>query len=406
MSADRGVPAQRLPRQASRGWLNPTVIGMGLTSFLSDLGHETATAILPLFLATLGAPAAALGIIEGTADALSSGAKLGAGWLGDRIKRRKPIVVGGYALTGIATALFGLATSWPHVLVSRAVGWLGRGIRGPLRDAMLVDAVNSDSRGRAFGLERAGDTLGAVVGPGLALLLAGFLTYRQIFFLTLIPGGLAALSFSLMVREGFRPLHPVRNFWEAFRALPPRFRLFLVSVGLFGAGDFAHTLLILRATQMLAPSLGALQAGTASIGLYTLHNAVYAAANFPVGALADRIGKLPILVSGYLLAAVMNVTFIMIAPAWWPMAALFAAGGLYLAIEDTLERALAADLLPQDLRSTGYGALAAANGLGDFVSSVAVGVLWTTVSPAAGFVYAGVLCSAGAILVSRLPKED
>jgi MFS family permease len=119
-------------------WRNPTVIGMGLTSFFSDLGHETATAVLPLFLASIGAPPAALGVIEGVSDATSSFVKLGAGWIGDRIPRRKPIVVGGYALTGIATTLFGLATAWPHILISRAIGWFGRGIRGPLRDARLA----------------------------------------------------------------------------------------------------------------------------------------------------------------------------------------------------------------------------------------------------------------------------
>lgn len=131
-----------------KGWLNRNVIGMTLSSFFSDAGHEMATAILPLFLVSIGAPAAALGIIEGVADAVSSFAKLGAGWFSDRVGRRKPIAVTGYLLTGLTTGLFALAASWPHVLLARMAGWFGRGIRGPVRDAMLVESVTPETRGR------------------------------------------------------------------------------------------------------------------------------------------------------------------------------------------------------------------------------------------------------------------
>lgn len=382
-------------------WRNAAVVGMGLTSFFSDLGHETATAILPLFLASIGAPAAALGAIEGVSDAASSFVKLGAGWIGDRLPRRKPLVVGGYALTGLATALFALATAWPHILITRAVGWLGRGIRGPLRDAMLSDSVEPDVRGRAFGFERAGDTLGAVVGPALAVVLLSAFTYRQIFLATLLPGLLAALSFALLVKERGRSTMP-RTFREAVGALPPRFRLFLVGVAVFGAGDFAHTLLVLRAMQALTPSLGAAPAGTFAVGLYTVHNVLYATASFPMGALGDRVGKRALLAGGYLLAALMSVGFIVAGPAVWTLALLFGLGGLYIAIEDTLERAIAADLLPEDLRSTGYGVLATANGLGDLVSSLVVGLLWTAVGPATGFAYAAALSVIGAAIVWRV----
>jgi MFS family permease len=375
---------------------------MGLTSFFSDLGHETATAVLPLFLASIGAPPVALGAIEGVADATSSFVKLGAGWIGDRVPRRKPIVVVGYAVTGIATALFALATAWPHILMSRTIGWFGRGIRGPLRDAMLSDSVEPGVRGRAFGFERAGDTLGAVVGPALAVLLLSAFTYRQIFLATLLPGLLAALSFAVLVRERGRSSMRPRKFWAALGALPPRFRLFLVGVAIFGAGDFAHTLLILHATEALTPALGAAPAGVFAVGLYTVHNVLYAAASYPMGALGDRFDKRAVLAGGYFLAALMSVGFIFVVPAMWTLAVLFGVGGLYIAIEDTLERAIAADLLPEDLRSTGYGALATANGLGDLVSSVVVGVLWTAVGPAAGFAYAAGLSVVGAAIVFRV----
>jgi MFS family permease len=193
-----------------------------------------------------------------------------------------------------------------------------------------------------------------------------------------------------------------RKFWEALRGLPPTYRLLLAGVAVFGAGDFAHTLLILYATQALAATFGPALAATVAVGLYTLRNAVYAAATVPVGALGDRVGKRRLLVVGYLIAAAMNAGFIFLAPAFWPFALLFGLGGLYVAVEDTLERALAADLLPEDLRSTGYGSLAAANGVGDFLSSLTVGLLWTVASPAAGFAYAAILALGGAILISRV----
>jgi len=216
---------------------------------------------------------------------------------------------------------------------------------------------------------------------------------------------IAALCFLVLVKERVRASIRPRRFGEAIGALPPGFRSYLLAVGLLGAGDFAHTLLILHASQALIPSLGPTRAGAVAIGLYTLHNGVYAAASIPSGMLGDRFGKRRLLVGGYLLAAAMSLGFVLASPLWWQFALLFAVGGLYIAVEDTLERAMAADLLPQDLRSTGYGALAAANGLGDFLSSVLVGVLWTAVSPAAGFLYAGALSLLGAALMSRIRRS-
>lgn len=237
----------------SAHWLTRDVWGMSLTSFLSDLGHEMATAILPLFLISIGAPPAALGAVEGVADAASSFIKLGAGWVSDKTGSRKPIAVVGYLITGLTTGAFALATTWPQVLIARAIGWLGRGIRGPVRDAMLADAVAPAVRGRAFGFHRMGDTLGAVAGPAVAFLLIGTFDYRLLFLLTLIPGLLSALSFFAFVRE--RANAPIKdtNFISMLNNLPRRFKLFLIGVGIFGAGDFAHTLLTLRAVQVLTP---------------------------------------------------------------------------------------------------------------------------------------------------------
>jgi MFS family permease len=209
-------PVNVTPGQSQKNWLNRNVVGMTLASFFSDAGHEAATAILPLFLISIGAPATALGAIEGVADAVSSFVKPGAGWFSDRIGRRKPIAVLGYILTGLTTGLFALTTTWPQVLLVRAVGWFGRGIRGPVRDTMLAESVPAEARGRAFGFHRAGDTLRAIIGPLMALALISLLagreatqvTYRQIFIITLIPGLLSALAFVVLVKERIRPANP------------------------------------------------------------------------------------------------------------------------------------------------------------------------------------------------------
>ena len=203
-----------------QSWLNRNVAGMTLTSFFSDAGHEMVTAVLPGFLRTIGVAAAALGWIEGISDATSSFVKLGAGWYTDRVGHRKRIVSFGYLLTGTAMALFAAAVSWPLVLIGRLIGWFGRGIRSPLRNAMLAESVPAEARGRAFGLHRAGDTVGAVVGPLIGVWLLGFLPapnpaapFRIIFLVSMVPGLAAMISFVTLVRENRRPENRSLRLW-------------------------------------------------------------------------------------------------------------------------------------------------------------------------------------------------
>lgn len=398
------------------GWLNRNVIGMGLTSLLSDAGHEMATAVLAGFLAVLGAPPYALGVIEGVADALSSFVKLGAGWWSDRLGHRKAIVTAGYALTGGAKALFAAAAGWPLVLVGRALAWFGRGVRGPLRDAMLAESVPAADRGKAFGFHRAGDTLGAILGPlagaGLLTLLAPAaatdpsMPFRVIFLLTLVPGLGSALAFALLVREQRRPPDHGVRFWASLRALPTPFRRALAGVGVFGLGDFSPTLLILAATSLLTPVYGAVAAAQTGALLYALRNALYAAASYPVGAASDRYSRRGLLALGYVLAASVMVGFAAVflgsVASLFALAVLFAGAGVYAAFVDALEGALTADLIPDvALRGTAFGVVGTVNGVGDLVSSVVVGLLWS-VSPALGFGYAALLMLLGATLLHRV----
>jgi len=407
------------------GWFNRTVIGAGLTSFLADAGYEMATAILPAFLLALGlspdAAARAVGAIEGVADLLSNAVKLAVGWYSDRIGKRKAFVVAGYALTGSAFALCAFAAGWPLVMLAKSLAWIGKGIRGPLRNAILADAVDPKHRGKAFGFHRAGDTIGAILGPllGFALiswwLPASWFTtgdepYRIVFLLTLIPGLGAAIAFALLIREQrFNPKEGLR-LGASLRMLPKGLRHYLVGVGIFGLGDFSHTLLILAATLLLAPQYGS-DAAPIAIALYAGKNACGALAAFPAGWLGDKFGHRPVLVAGYQLGAATMLGFALLflanSASIAELAGLFALAGVYLAFEEALEPALAADLTTDPaIRGTAFGTLATVNGIGDFVASVGVGSLFA-IGGEVAFGCAAGLMGTGAMwmLLSRAKQQ-
>ncbi len=387
-------------KPAPKSWLTRGVLGIGLASLCSDWGHEAATAVLPAFLASLGAPAFALGVIEGVSDGLSSFAKLAGGWIADRPHLRKPTGVTGYLLTGISTGLYALAHTWPAILVIRALGWTSRGIRGASRDVLLTESVAPGKEGRAFGYERAMDTTGAVLGPLCATLLVTRYGPRSVFAWSLVPGIAAALSFVFLVPGDKRdPSRKAPSFISSFAQLPHTYWRYLAGVFAHGIGDFAPTLLILRATQELTPAYGFARASFIAVALYTFYNIVNAAASYPAGVLADRISKRALLAAGYLLATVAFAAFLFAPPTIPALAALFALAGVHGGIQASVEKSLAAEILPTATRGSGYGVLATVNGVGDLVSSVAVGALWSGVSANAGFLYAGFFTLLGAILI-------
>ena len=394
-------------QQSSSGWLNRTVLGVGVTSLFSDWSHEIATAILPAFLATIGAGAAWLGAIEGIADGLSSFAKLSSGHYTDRLKKRKPLAVFGYAFTALATASFAFATRAYHVLFARAAAWLGRGVRSPAKKALLAADVAPGAYGRAFGLERLMDTVGAIAGPLTALWLLKVTNhnYRAVFLWTLLPGMIAVLSFWLLVRE--RPFEARKKvtFLTGLRSLPGNFRKFLLGVGVFGSGDFSHTLLILYASRMLTPAHGAVRAASLAIGLYTLHNIFYAASAYISGWISDIVPhRKAVLAGGYALAGVTAIFLTTTPASIWLLGGLFVLAGIYVGTEEALEDSLAAELIPREQHGMAFGTLAAVNAVGDFLSSLVVGFLWAAVSARAAFSFSAVLFFLGAILILRLRK--
>ena len=386
----------------SKRWLTAGVWGIGLASLFSDWGHEAATAILPAFLASIGAPAFALGVIEGVSDGLSSFAKLGGGWIADRPQWRKPAGFIGYLATGLSTFGYAFAHTWPTVLVIRAAGWCGRGGRGPSRDTLLAGCVTPGQEGRAFGFERAMDTLGAVLGPLCATALLGVLGARGVLRWTLVPGIAPAIVFAILAPAGKRDnAQHAPSFASSLAQLPKKYSRFLAGVFAHGIGDFAPTLLILRAIQILTPRLGSARGATYAVALYTFFNIVSAAVSYPVGALGDRIGKRGLLALGYLVGALGFAGFIFVPPTIPVLAMLFGLAGIHVGVQQSLEKSLASELLPAQIRGSGFGVLAAVNGVGDLVSSIVVGALWSAVGTTSGFVYAGVFALVGSLLIYR-----
>ncbi|RJQ72779.1 MAG: MFS transporter [Desulfobacteraceae bacterium] len=417
--AERAGTAPGQQEVGSKRWLNRTVSGAGLTSALGDFCYETTTVILPGFFAVLGLPAALLGIIEGIADAVASFTKMAAGYIADKLGHRKLLVLVGYGLTPIGQALIALAAGWPLLLTGRLVSWFGKGLRGPLRDAIVAQAISAQTRGRAFGFHRAMDTVGAVVGPLLGVALLGWAQtlyrndqaapFRLVFWLTVVPGGMAVAAFLTMVKDPAHTPNPALKFFPALRELPLRFKRYLGAVGLFGIGDFSHTLLILAATQLLTPSMGMVRAAQVAGLFYVLRNIVQAGASYPTGALADRFGSVPVLIIGYILGALAAA---LTALAFWLgsdsvvfLGAIFFIAGLYMAVQEALEAVITADLVSSDKLGMSYGALGTVNGTAKFVSSSLVGVLWTTVSPMSAFGLAALFMSAGTAALTRLRKD-
>lgn len=371
-------------------WLNRGVAGIGVASFLSDVSHEVPTALLPsLLTTTLGAPAAALGTIEGVADGIAGAAKLAGGALADDPGRRRATAMGGYTATAVLSALIGAATAVWQVGVLRAGAWLSRGLRTPSRNALLTDVVEPDAYGRAYGFERAMDNGGAIAGPLLALGLIAVVGVREAILLSVIPGLLAALAIFIAVRSARR--------LERHERPPLRIRIrpvlhgrlgrLLGAVTAFELGNVAATLLILRATELLTPNHGHDSAVRLAVVLYAVYNAAAMVISVPAGHVTDRRGATAVLVVGAFGALAAFVGFALAGASIALLAALFALAGTGKGAVETAQGAAVALLAPPQLLGSAFGALATIQSFANLAASAVAGALWTLVSPRAAFLY-------------------
>ncbi|MCV7030001.1 MFS transporter [Mycobacterium sherrisii] len=376
-----------------RKWLTRGVGAVGATSFFSDASHEVTTSVLPTFLTgTLGASAAALGVVDGISDALIGVMKLLGGPVANDPERRGRIASGGYLATALATGAIGVtATVWQAGLL-RALAWMSRGVRSPARDSLLASLSPEWARGRTFGLERAGDNLGAVVGPLLAAGLVACVGIRPTLCLAAIPGFFAAVAILIAAREARQRRQagaPASRRFD-FGALRNAGMLrALLPVALFEFGHVATTLLILRSTQLLTTPDRTMTAATSlAILIYAGHNVVATVASLAAGRCYDRAGPRAVFATGGVAYVLGYLVFAAGAHSAPVVAVGFALAGAGIGLAEPTQSAVVSQLLPDRLRGSGFGVLGAVQAVGDVVATVIAGVLYTVASPMIAFCYA------------------
>jgi MFS family permease len=387
--------------------LGRNVIALAAVSFFTDASSEMIYPLLPLFVtATLGASAVFVGAIEGAADSVSALLKLASGWLSDRTKRRKPLVVLGYTLASAVRPLIAIAQSATHVLLIRVTDRVGKGIRGAPRDALIADSVDPSLRGRAFGFHRAADHAGAVIGPLVAYVLMSQLGVgvRTIFWLAAIPAAIAVITLIVGVREvaPSAPLAPSALPAPSARSTPlgSRFFAYLVVLLLFTLGNSTDAFLLLRATE--------LGVGAALLPvLWAMLHLVKSLSSTPGGILSDRRGRKPVIVGGWMVYAIVYLMFGYASDAWhvW---VLFAIYGIYFGLTEGVERALVADLVPASRRGAAFGWYNLAIGLGALPASVIFGAIYDRFGALTAFTVgaaAALLASVGLWIVVPRPTS-
>ncbi len=369
--------------QSPRVWRTRNVWAFSLASLFSDWGHEMVTSLLPGFLTAIGAPAIALGLTEGISNFAQAWAALWGGRENDRTAARHQILLVGYLLTGLK-ALVALVGWWPWVVLLRTVGWLGRGARGPVRDAYIAEEVPPEHVGKAYGLREAFDTAGALLGPLTAAILVTFIRPRTLIALTAIPAIITVVVITRVKKLPRRYARPAGPETTAPVHWSKQFVRYRAATGIFMVGYLAPTFFILRVWQGHG-GWGPFSAHTTALLLYTLHNAVYAASAYPVGRLVDRSSGRTILIVGYALWAAAIGGFALNPGNMGLWAALFAATGLATGIIEVGQKMVTVRVAPETARGQGLGQIAAIRGGGQLVASVVMGVLWTLSRVRLGF---------------------
>jgi MFS family permease len=370
------------------------ILLLGFVSLLNDISSEIIQPILPLFISSLGGGGMAVGLIGGVSDGLPSILKVLAGYVSDRLGRRKPLVIAGYALSAAGKLLLPAASSWLQVFLLKVLERTGKGVRSAPRDAMISESTPEKTRGRGFGLHRSMDSTGAVIGSIMAYLFwRDGMSYNTIFLVAGVLSVAALLPF-WRVRESFAV--PSCNIRLRLSDLSPELRRFLGIASLFSLGNFSYMFFILRTQALFSGAL----AVAAPLLLYAFFNLVYAALAMPVGIWSDRIGRRKVLALGYAIFALTALGFAAVT-SLSGLIVLFALYGLVYALVDGSERAFVSDLSSAALRGSSLGIYYGATGVAAIVSSLVAGAFWSWWGAEAAFLFgaaAAALAAAGLIL--------
>jgi MFS family permease len=388
--------------------LGRNVVALGVVSLLTDLSSEMIYPLLPVFLSTtLGASATMLGVIEGIAESTAGVLKFASGWWSDKLGKRKPLVVAGYTLASIARPLVAVAQSANQVLLIRFTDRVGKGIRTAPRDALIADSVNEDSRGVAFGFQRAADHAGAVIGPLLAFVLLGAvgMDIRTVFLLASVPAALSVVVLVAAVREGGSRAERGSggNVVGSAGGVAdgglgaPLWRLLAV-IFLFTLGCSTDAFLLLRAADLGVP-IALLPI------LWAMLHVVKSLSSTPGGALSDRRGRRPVLLAGWVLYAVVYLGFAY-AQSEWHVWALFAVYGCYFGLVEGTEKALVADMVPAARRGAAFGAFNLTVSAAALPASLIFGLIWDRAGAATAFQFGAAIAIAACAALLLLTGSD
>lgn len=361
--------------------INRVILIIGLVSLFTDLSSSMIVPILPIYLTTvLHIPLTSIGIIEGIAESTASILKLFSGWITDRFGKHKLLMLIGYGLSNLTKPFFAISGSWSQVLLIRFSDRFGKGIRTSPRDALLADATTKEDRGKSFGFRRALDALGAALGPlvafGILAIYAG--NYQLVFLLSVIPGAISLLLIIFFLKEKESISSIKRSLPKIkFKQMNRRFLAFSFISTLFAVGNFSDAFLALRAQD--AGMIIAL----IPLAFFTL-NLSSSIFSMPVGILSDRIGRRPVLISGFFIFAIIYLGFGIASSVTW-IWVLFILYGLYYAFTDGIQKAYIADIVPEGQRGTAMGTFNALTGMAALPASIIAGYLWQSFGPEVAF---------------------
>ena len=391
--------------------LHPNVFFMGLTSLLTDISSELIFTLVPLFLSdVLGATSTLIGLVGGLSDSADSLFRIASGWFSDKIGKRKLLTTLGYSISTVAKPFMLLANSWGAVIGVRLGDRIGKGVRTSSRDALIADSVEAKERGRSFGLHRAMDTAGAVIGLIIAAVIVYMIpgdkfhlernAYHWMIIIGIIPAVLAVIVLMTLVHERKKLAATVKAGITKPAAITPfskQFILYLIIMALFTLGNSSDFFLILDAQHVDTPLLQV-------VLMLVLFNLTYALISTPMGVLSDKIGRKRVITIGWLIYGLVYLGFAL-SGSIWQIWVLFAVYGIYYGICEGAAKAFVADMVPVERRGTAYGLYNGVVGLMALPASLIAGVLWGNIAPAAAFYFGAGLALLAMVGLMFIIKE-